>query len=186
MAPINLEHAALALAVIGMAVNAWVLWRIRVRKIECRVIKLGPNEALQFSAFLPPDLRNYLHAARCDCAAVGCLMCIHHGNEIRRRSHGDAAPGVQSDGQGHQTQVILNDRIPRARESPSLKCNLCDRDREMPDVHDLHGHREVVHVTCLRDGNGQHPATNANPDRVLADQPHGVEHAERSAQHRNP
>ena len=186
MAPITLEHAALALAVLGMALNAWVLWRIRVRKLEYRVINLGPNEALQFSAFLPPDLRNNLHAARCDCAAVGCLVCVHHGNEIRMCGHGDAAPSVQSEGQGHEPQVILHDRIPSARESTSLKCNLCDRHRQMPDVHDLNSHREVVHLTCMRDGHGQHLAADTDPDRVLADQPHGVEHAERSAQHRNP
>lgn len=181
MAPITLEHAALALAVLGMALNAWVLWRIRVRKLDYRVINLGPNEALQFSAFLPPDLREHLSLAGGRSAAPGESAAVDVPKDVGMSSHADDASRLKPVRELGALQEVCN------------HCGACLRTPAGMEGHFVDGHRQVAGVDHLDrtspdigSGNVERHESHLQPHRVLADQPHGVEHAERSAQHRNP
>lgn len=181
MPPITLEHAALALAVLGMALNAWVLWRIRVRKLEYRVINLGPNEALQFSAFLPPDLREHLSLAGGRSAAPSESAAVDVPKDVGVGSNANYRPGLEPVRKVGALQEICNHCGACLGSPAGVERNFVDGHRQIAGVDDLD--RSGPHVGARH---VEHHESHLEPNGVLSDQPHGVEHAERSAQYRNP
>lgn len=181
MAPITLEHAALAIAGIGVALNAYVVLRINQLRTRVRVIPLKPGEALQASALLPLDLREDLSLASRRSAAPGESATVDVAEDVGMSSNTDDRP-----------------RLKPVRELGSLQevCNHCGARLGTPagmEGHFVDGHRQVAGVDHLDSasphvgaGHVKRHESHLQSDRVLADQPHGVEHAERSAQHRNP
>jgi|GEM_PF-4884176 len=181
MAPITLEHAALAIAGIGVALNAYVVLRINQLRTRIRVIPLKPGEALQVSAFLPLNLREDLSFASSRSAAPGESAAVDVPKNVGMSSHADDGP-----------------RLKPMRELGALQeiCNHCGASLGAPagmEGHFIDRHRQIAGIDHLdraspNIGSGQveRHESHLQSDRVLADQPHGVEHTARSAQHRNP
>ncbi len=181
MAPITLEHAALAIAGVGMALNVYVAFRISRLRTRIRVIPLKPGEALQASAFLPPDLGVYPHTAGSTGTAPGELPAVDTSKDAGIGNHGDAGPGLHPVGKLHLLNVVTEDSGALLIRLSVMERDLGDSHRKVAGIDDLHASAPDV-----RPGDVHRDVAHLQPHGVLSDQPHGVEHAERSAQHRNP
>lgn len=181
MAPITLEHAALAIAGIGVALNAYVVFRINQLRTRIRVIPLRPGEALQSSSLLPFDLGVDAGLAGRSGAAPSEASSVNAGKDFRACSNADSRPGLQSVGKRGSLQEICNHCGARLGSSAKVEGNFGDSHRQIAGVDHLDSSRPDIGARQV-----DSREANLQPHRVLADQPHGVEHAERSAQHRNP
>lgn len=181
MAPITLEHAALAIAGIGVALNAYVVLRMRQLRTHIRVIPLKPGEALQASALLPFDLRENLSLAGGRSAAPGESAAVDIPKDVGMSSHADDASRLKPVRELGALQEVCNHCGARLRTPARMEGHFIDGHGQIAGVD--HFDRASPHVGS---GHVERHESNLQSNRVLSDQPHGVEHAERSAQHRNP
>lgn len=184
MALITLEHAALAIAAIaglGVALNAYVVLRINQLRSRIRLIPLKPGEALQASALLPLDLGEHASLAGSRCAAPGVMAGFNSPQDLRSCSNADRSPGLEAVGKLGALQEICNHCGSRLGTAGEVECHLSDGHRQVTGVDHLNRTRPEIVARHV-----DRHESDLQADRVLADQPHGVEHAERSAQHRDP
>lgn len=181
MAPITLEHAALAIAGVGVALNVYVAFRISQLRTRIRVIPLKPGEALQASALLPLDLREDLSFAGGGGAAPSESPAVDVREDVGMGSNADHRPGFKSVRKIGALQEICNHCGARLGTPTGVEGNFVDGDRQVAGIDHLDRSRPYVSA-----GYVDHHGSHFQPNGVLSDQPHGVEHAERSAQHRNP
>lgn len=168
MAAVNLEHAALGIAVLSVALNLWVLLRL-------------DRDAPVALVFASPESCDCRDAAGCRDKPVGVPLYLELPQNVRAVRNSHRCSRLKPVRQADATHVVVGDNQPLASEAASLKRDLANRNREIAGVDHLDATDPLI---PLNDVHGRVP--DSQPDRVLADQPHSVEHAERSAQHRNP
>lgn len=181
MAPITLEQAALAIAGVGVALNAYVVLRINQLRTRIRVIPLKPGEALQASALLPLDLGEDASLAGSRSAAPSVVAGFNSPQDLRGCSNADRGPGLEAVGELGALQEICNHCGSRLGAAGEVECHLSNGHRQVAGVDHLNRTRPEIVA-----GHVDRHESDLQADRVLSDQPDGVEHAERSAQHRNP
>lgn len=168
MAAVNLEQAALGIAVLSVALNLWVLLRL-MRDAPVTLVFAGTESC---------DCGD---ATGCRDKPVGVPLYLELPQNVRAVRNSHRCSRLKPVRQADATRVVVGDNQPLASEAASLKRDLANRNCEIAGVDHLDATDPLV---PLNDVHGRVP--DSQPDRVLADQPHGVEDAERSAQHRNP
>ena len=180
MAPITLEHAVLAIAGIGVALNAYVVFRIRQLRTRIRAIPLKPGEALQASPLLPLVLGETAGLACSRGAAPSESAAVDVPQDVGMSSHADYCSRLKPVRELGALQEVCNHCGARLGTPTRVEGHFVDRHRQVAGIDYLD--RAGPHISS---GHVERHESDLQSDRVLADQPHGVEHAERSAQHRN-
>ena len=168
MSPASFQFAALGLALLSVALNVWVLLRI--------------NRDTTVTLFFPcAESHNCSHTADGRDQAVGVPLGLKLPEHVRAVRHGHGGSGLKPVGEPGASQVVLSDHELLTSARASLKGDLADRHGNVAGVDRLYSADPLV---PLDDVHRRVP--DLEPNRVLPDQPDGIKHAERSAQHRNP
>lgn len=174
------EHASLAVALLGVAFNVWVLIRIHLLRTRIRVVPLQAGETLQASGLLPLDLGVNAHTASGPSAAPGEAADVDVPKDVRIRDNSDASPGLHAVRELRLLDVVTDDRGSLFVRLPVVERDLSDRHRQISRVDDLDAPAPDINAGDIHRNVGR-----LESHGVLSDQPDSVEHAERGAKHRD-
>lgn len=163
-----IQHAVLVLALIGVVLNLLILLRVR------------PGTPITISL---PTAQSGEHddATRRRDHAVGVPLGLQLPEHLSIVRHRHCCSRLQPVRQRDASEMILGEDEALACEPPPFEGDLLNGDSYVASVDGLDAADPLV---PLDDVHGR--VANPQSDSVLPDEPHGIEHAERGAQNRNP